>query len=148
MAQTTGGITFRGCKIEISTNGTNWTDISGWFNKIEVGGGERNIGEFFTADGDTPILGAGKRAALELTVAVVYTEGGGDPFSVLLTAFESAGPLYVRWSPKGGAAGQNMYTTSAGYVTTPVYPGGEVEPGDVIPVEFTHKVATITKSVV
>lgn len=148
MAQATNQITLRAESIEISNNGSTWTDISGFANSIGIGGGERNVGEFHTADGDTPVLGAGKRSSLELTVRILYTEGVSDPFATVLSAYENATPLYVRYSPLGGQATENMFTSSAGIVKTHPYPQGEVQAGDPTAIEFTVQVASITKSVV
>jgi hypothetical protein len=148
MTQTTGGFTFRSVKIEYSLNGTAWTDMSGFANKIEVGGGEREIGEFFTADGDTPFLGAGKRGHIELGCMIAHTEGAGDPSEVIRAAQEAASQFWMRWSPKGGTSGQFMYTTGPGFIKEPIYPKGEVQSGDPIGIEFTLHAPSITKSVI
>lgn len=148
MAQTTNAITLRAEYIAISTNGTAFTDISGFSNSVEVGGGDREIGTFFTADGDTPILGAGKRGELEVTLKAVYTEGASDPFMVALSAYEGATDLYARWAPKGNATGNLQYTTSKGIVVSPVYPQGEVQSGDPVAIEIMLKCASITKATI
>lgn len=146
MAQATNQVTLRAESIEISTNGSDWTDISGFANSVGIGGGDREIGEFFTAEGDTPVLGAGKRASLELTVKILYTEGVGDPYATVLSAYENAADLYVRFSPKGGDSGENMFTSDAGFVSNAVYPQGEVQSGDPVPIEFITKTPKLTKS--
>ena len=146
MAQATNQITLRDLEISLSTNGSSWTDISGFANSIGIGGGDREIGEFFTADGDIPVLGAGKRAALELTVKILYTEGGSDPYTTVRSAYENATALYVRFSPKGGDSGEFMFTSAAGYVMNAVYPQGEVQSGEPTPVEFILKTPSLTKS--
>lgn len=148
MAQATGQITFRDCQIDISINGTTWTDISGYANSIGVGGGERSIGEFFTADGDTPLLGAGKRSALEITSKIVYTEGASDPFETIRQAYENTTPFYIRFSPKGGDVGEFMFTSGSGIVKNAPYPQGEVQEGEPTSIEFTVVVPSLTKSVV
>lgn len=148
MAQTANAIGFRNAKIEISNNGSTWTDIGGWANSIKVGAGEREIGEFFTLDGDTPILTPGKRGAIEITTAIAYTEGAGDPYEVVRAAYEGATYVYIRWSPRGGSSGQFQFTTGPGLIGSPIYPGGEAGPGDTVAVEFTIKCQSITKSVV
>jgi len=148
MPQTTSAISFKDAKIEISANGSSWTDMSGFSNKVEVGGGERQSAEFFTALGDTPILTIGKRGTFEITSNVVYTEGGGEPSEMVRAAYENATNLYLRWSPKGGTSGQFMFTSGPGYVLSPSYPGGDASTPDVIAIEFTLKTLSITKSVV
>jgi len=148
MAQTTGGISFKSNKIEISTNGTTWADISGFANSVSVDGGDRQTGEAYTYDGDTAIIAIGKREPVEVTVRVVYTEGTGDPFETVRAAYEGGTNLYVRWSPKGGTAGNFQFATGAGYVTAFGYPVGEAGSGDPVLVEFTVMAASITKSAV
>lgn len=145
MAQTTGATSFKNVAIEISTNGSSWTNISGFANAVKVSGGERQTAEFFTADGDTPILTAGKRASIEVAVTAVHTEGGGEPAEVIRAAYEGSTPIYVRWTPKGLSTGNYQYTTSAGILTTPSYPQGDASTPDVVPLEFTIKVLTVTK---
>ncbi|MFZ6029950.1 MAG: hypothetical protein ACOYYS_19730 [Chloroflexota bacterium] len=149
MAQTTGATTLRNLDIEISIDqGSIWTDISGHANSIEPGGGERETGEFFTADGDTPIIGAGKRAASELKVKIVYTEGAAEPAKILRDAYKNSTPTRIRYAPKGMASGNYLYTSTDGIVKEPVLPGGEVQSGDPVPIEFTLVVSDVNDSVV
>lgn len=148
MAQATGAVSFRNCKIEISNNGTVWTNVSGWANSISIEGGERMVGEFFTLDGDTPILTPGKRGAFDLTTKIVYTEGVSDPYETFRTTYEGGTAMYIRWSPKGGTTGQFQFTTDAGIIITPAYPSGAADSPDAIAFEFKVKCLSITKSVV
>jgi hypothetical protein len=148
MAQTTNAISFKDAKIELSTNGSVWTDASGFSNKVEVGGGERAFGEFFTADGDTPILTVGKRSSFELRGNVVYTEAGGEPWDMVYNAYAGATVLYMRWSPKGGQTGELQFTTGPGYVLTPVLPQGDASTPDVLALEFTLRTLSIAKATV
>jgi len=148
MAQTADGMSFKNCKLEISTDGTNWTDISGFSNSIDIGGGGRQTGEAYTFDGDKAIIAIGKREPVEVTVSIVYTEGVTDPFETVYTAYESGSTLYVRWSPAGGTSGDFQYTTDPGVVASCGYPKGEAGSGDPVLVEFTVKTASVTKSTV
>lgn len=143
------GITFRNVKVEVSVNGgSNWTNISGQTNSLTVGGGDREIGTFFDAQNDVPTLGAGKRAELELTLRVKYTETDAEAQGVMASAYENATETMVRYSPKGAATGDRMYTSTAGFVKTNPYPGQEVESGDPLRHEFTIIVPSLTKSLV
>lgn len=148
MPQTTDGMSFADAKIEISANGTTWTDISGFSNSVEVDGGDRSLGEIFTAEGDTPIITKGKRASMNVKMKIVYTEGASDPQEVVRADYESGTRMYVRWSPKGGGSGAFMYTADPGYIESFSYPVADVGSGDTILTEFSVKVAKITKSVV
>lgn len=141
--------TFRNAKIEISVDGgANWINTSGQKNSLTVDGGEREIGTFFDAQNDVPTLGAGKRGALEIVVRVKYSETGGEAHTVLGDAYENATETMIRYSPRGGASGQRLYTSDAGYVKTHPYPGQEVESGDPLRSEFTIVVSKLTKSTI
>lgn len=143
------GITFRNAKIEVSVDGgSNWTDISGQTNALTPEGGDREIGEFFDAQNDTPTLGAGKRAAIELNVRVKYGETAGQGYDILESAYENATEILVRWSPQGGQSGERLYTSDAGYVKTHKYPGQEVQSGDPLRSEDTIVVSKLTKSTI
>lgn len=148
MAQATGAVSFRNCKIEMSPDNAVWTNVSGFANSVSIEGGERMVGEFFTFEGDTPILTPGKRGSFDLTTKVVYTEGVSDPYEVFRAAYEAGTDLYIRWSPKGGAVGQFMFTTDKCIIITPAYPSGAADSPDAIAFEFKLKCLAITKSVV
>lgn len=145
MAQSTGGMSFVDSEISISANGSSWTDISGFTNTLTVTGGARNFGEFFTADGDIPVLRAGKRGSLNVAVVLLYTEGTAEATEVLRGYYETAGggATYIKWLVQNGGF---TYTTAAGILITPVYPSGDPEPGDPVSTEFSIQVASITKS--
>lgn len=148
MTQLSAAISLRDCKVEISTNGTTWTDISGAASSVEVGGGDRQTGEVYTFDGDTALITFGKREPLEITVKTVYTEGTSEAYETVRAAYEAGTSLYIRWSPRGGSAGNFQFATDAGVVTGAVYPVGEAGSGDPVVVGFTVKTPKVTKSVV
>ena len=152
MAQTSGGISFVGAKIEISANFSDWTDISGFVGAVTVAGGDRNYGEYFTADGDTPIVKAGKRTGIDLTINYAYTEGASDPFKTALDEYETAagGQLHARFSPKGGDSTEYLFTCDQ-YNTVLVHPGypqGAVDPGDVVNNDMVFRTAKLDQSAV
>jgi len=146
MAQTTNALSWANCKIELSTNGSSWTDVSGFANSVGVDGGERATSEFFTVDGDTPIVTAGKRGFLEITIKAVYTEAGSDAYAMGIAAYEGNSALYARWTPKGSGAGAFVFTTSAGRVTKPIYPQGAADSADAIQFELGISCGSITKT--
>jgi len=139
---------FGDCMVEVSENGTDYTDISGYAASVQVEGGDRATGKAHTFDGDTPIVTAGKRDSLRVTVRTIYTEGTADPFEVVRGRYEGKTALYVRWSPAGGTTGDFRYTTAAGVVTNAPYPAGDVNTADPVAFEFTIETASITKSAV
>lgn len=148
MAQTTDAISFANVQLEISDDdfSSNIWDASGFIAAVTISAGGRQIGEEYTADGDVAILTAGKREPLDVTARIVYTEGATDPVERLRAAFEAGSAFYFRWSPKGGGTGDFEYTCQ-GILSTPVYPQGEVGPGDPVVVESTLRTPKVTKAV-
>jgi len=134
--------------VEYSLNGSTWTDMSGVLASVTPGGGEREIGTIFTADGDTPIVKPGKRNEFELTVRIVYTEGVSEPAKVLRDAWRNATPIYFRYAPKGDTVGNYQFTTTQGYVRSPSLPEGEVQDGTPVAVEFTLVVPDFTEAAI
>lgn len=116
MAQTTTGIPVSGFKVETSVNGTVWTDISGSAATVTVEGGDNKVGSQFTADGDEAIVvGANKVEPRTVTVRCVYTETTGEAFALVWAQYDSSDKsIYLRWSPKGGGAGDFQYTCAVG----------------------------------
>lgn len=148
MAQTSVAYSMKNCRLEISTNGTTWTDISGFSNEVSWDGGERDTEGTPTFDGDTKLLTTGKRDLVTVTAKVVYTEGASDPVNTAQSAFEADTDLYLRWSPRGGSSGQRMYTTSAGRVKKPTFPQGATDSASAILVEIQLVTPNVTVSTV
>ena len=144
MPQATDSISFKDAHIEISDDDVTYTDISGYSNKVEIGGGERMSGEFFTADGDTPILTVGKRGSFDIGANVLYSEGAQAPYLTIKDAYENATQIYLRWAPAGNTVGNKRYTAGPGYILSPVYPAGDASSPDPIACEFTIKTLTVT----
>ena len=135
-------------KIEVSTNNTTWTNITGQANAISVDGGERMTEDLFYFGQDTGEIVTGPREPLEVTVKVVYLESATGAFETVRQAYEAGSSLYVRWSPQGGAAGNFQFATDAGVVTSFGYPTGEAGSADPLMCEFTLRTPKITKSVI
>jgi hypothetical protein len=148
MTQTDEGLPFTDALIEISTDGSVWTDISGFAGSVSRGGGQRNTGEAYTADGDTAIVKGGKRQPVDVSVIIVYTEETTPPYDTVRAAYEAGSDMYVRWSPNGGDSGDEQYTTDAGIVTDCPEPVGSVESGDPLVIQFTVRTPKVTKSTV
>ena len=148
MAQTTAAISFGDCKVEVSPDNSNWTDISGFSSTVTLDGGERMTGTKFTFDGDTAILRSGKRGTLTATINLAYTEGASDPVEVIRAIYEAGSDYYARWSPKGGDQAEFLYTTDAGVVKQPLYPSGDAESPDPVMVDLVLETPAVTKSAV
>lgn len=114
MAQTIVAFPQSGYKVEISSDGATWKDISGVGANVEVAGGEQQVGEQMTALGEYAIVTAGNKIApYDITIRSVYTEDANEAFVVAYTVFEGSDKqIYARWSPAGGSAGKFQFTTS------------------------------------
>lgn len=112
MAQTTSAIPKGNYKVEMSADGSTWVDISGVSATVQPGGGERQIGEQHTAEGDVPLITKGKRASKTLEINAVYTEDAAEAFEVLYALYVAGTDYYFRFSPAGGATGDNLFTTA------------------------------------
>jgi hypothetical protein len=148
MAQTTGGMSANAMYVGLSTDNATWVDVSGYANAVQVSGGERQTGEAFTFDGNTPIVKYGKLGFLTVTITGVYTESASYLYGMSKTAYEAGSALYARWSPGGGDSGDYGYTTSVGTVVNPVYPMGSAETPDPLLCEVVLNVGSITQSTI
>lgn len=148
MSQTTGAISFKDVKTETSPDNSNWTDISGFASSVTIDGGERVTGTKATFDGDTLILRSAKRTTLTVTMSIAYTEGASDPTEAIRAIYEAGSDYYLRWSPKGGDSTEFLYTTAAGIIKLPLYPGGEAESGDPVMVDIVLETPLVTKSAI
>jgi hypothetical protein len=148
MTQVTGVQEFFEAMVEVCPAGGAWTDISGWGATVAVSGRERQAGEGFTHDGDRAIVGHGKLQPLDVTVRAIYTEGGLDPYAIVLPALENHAVLQVRWSPYGGQAGEKQYTTNLthSHVINCPAPSGEAGSGDPVMLEFTVRTSDIASA--
>lgn len=118
-------ITMKNCKVELSTNGTSWTDISSDANAVTVSGFEletEGVGVFSQAKKIQTVGGFGLGS---VTVRALYAESTTGAWGLAHSAHVNRTPLYVRWSPQGGSTGNYRYTSDAGYVKNPVWPAGE-----------------------
>ena len=137
-------------KLQGSTNGTTWVDLSGYASSIEEGEMTRKAGTVFTYSGDKCIIKSGKLSPIDLNVTVVYSEDSAGAMAILLGQFQAAGggPYYLQWSPKGGATGTWQYTTDAGVITKLPLPGGKAEDGAPVVIKFTLMTPFVTKAAV
>jgi hypothetical protein len=137
--------------LEVSrTPCSSWTDVSGSSQSVTAEQ-TRISGETYTLDGDYAIIAGGKREPIEIAVAIVYTEIDGEAFEFVRSSFEQAGcgpDFCLRWSPRGGSAGDALYSTEEGVLVALNYPPMDATSGDPILAGFTLKVARIVTSVV
>jgi hypothetical protein len=151
MAQTTAAISAKDVSVAYSTDGTNFTDMSGYAGTVSMEGGEHALGEFYTFDGSTGITTVGKIQPITITTRIIYDETGTAPYPVLLPYWVAGSSVGIRWSPKGlisGTTGEWVYTTVFGNskIVTLGYPGGEASSADPIIMDMTVRCASITTS--
>ena len=148
MAQTTGSLPQGGCQVEVSTDGSTWTDVSGSVASVSMSGGDQMTGEQHTFDGQYPIVtGSGKMNATTAEFSIVYTETSSEAFDIVYGRFEDggAGTIYVRYSPAGGQSTEARYfaTNDAGSAATAVPivscipPSADAGVGDTIMASFS-----------
>ena len=116
MAQTTAGIPVSGFKVEVSTNGSAWTNISGAAATVTIEGGDNKVGTQHTAEGAEAIVVSGNKIdPRTITVRSVYTEESGETFATVWAQYIATDKvIYLRWCPKGGGAGDFQYTCAVG----------------------------------
>ena len=150
MAQTSDSIWGGAAKVEISTDGSDWTDISGHANKVMPDDAARRVGEKYTFDGETPIVKVGKRESISISVGIIYTEEAADAYEVARGQFESTGggSFYLRWAPGGGDSGEKQYTTDEGFVKSFPYAPVDSEEDGPMSLEFEVQTADITSSTI
>jgi hypothetical protein len=148
MAQTTGAVSARNCVVEFSTNGSSWTDCSGFANVVTPDGGDRQTGTAPTFDGDTMILVRGKRETIKVKLAAIYTEGAAEVSTVARTAWRAGTDFYLRWTVKPATTGNTRYTTTAGVVVGGVLPEVDITKADPVALEIEVEVADITDAVI
>ena len=148
MAQTTGAMSALDAKIEFSTDGLAWTDISGSSNKVTPSAQTRTTGTTTTFDGDKQIVTVGNKELMEIEVQAVYTEVVGEAYELARAAFETAASAYLRWSPAGGVVGDKQWTTEKGIITSFTYPPSDATSADPILASFTITAAAVIGSAV
>ena len=148
MSQTTGAMSARNAVVEFSTNGSSWTDCSGFANIVSPGGGERETGSAPTFDGDTKVLTRGKRDIHKVKFAALYTEGASEVATVARTAWRAGTDFYLRWSAKAATTGNTRYTTTAGVVVDGVLPEIDTTKADPIALEINIECADITDAAI
>lgn len=147
MAQTTAANAKSNFVVEVSTDGSAWTNISGQSASVTPGGGDQHTGEQNTADGNAPVVTASNKvAAKTIEVNCLYTETSGEAWKVVTARYEgSAKTIYLRYSPEGGASGDERFTcaddagtAAAVPIVNCQHPEGDASTGD--PLMFTFSV--------
>ena len=155
MAQTTAAMSGTELDVEVSSNGSTWTNISGTTQAVETPEGTLASGEVYTGDGASAIITSGKFEPVEVKVIIVYTNESNEAFETIRPWYTARTPIYVRWSPKGiGTSGAPVFTTTDAEGTLqacPIiafdYPGGDASEAAPVMASFTVKAPFITRTV-
>ena len=111
MPQSTTAINTVESVVEISIDGTNWSNISGSTNKVEPGPQTADSGMAATFEGRYKIVRSGKYNPVDLSVTILYTETGSEAYTILHGQFLLVNsPLWLRYTP-GGSNGDFRYYT-------------------------------------
>lgn len=145
MAQTTGGISPAGFTVDVSTDGSSWTEVSGTAATVEVDGGDIRVGSQHTAEGSQAVVvTSNKQEPITLKIKAMYTEVTGEAWKVVDAIYRSDDKrLYARYSPKGGNDGDLRFVTAANGVAAPAAlvsclpPDGDVDDEDPAMFEFS-----------
>ena len=146
MAQTDQALTFCAAIVEIAAACTDFIDISGYGAAVAVSGGDRAYGTQHTHGGDTPIVKAGKRNEVKLTVRFAYTEEVDPaPFETLRAMHQTdcGGPICVRYAPKSGGF---TFETGVTFISEFKWPEGDAESSEIVMCEFTVPCPDLTKA--
>lgn len=120
MPQTTGAMNTIDAVLEVSTNGTSWTNISGSANKVEVVELTADTGAAASLEGQYKIVRVGKSNPAEVKATIFYTEVANEAFAILWAQYNTAGkPLYMRWAPAGNNGEWRWFTADANDNKTP-----------------------------
>lgn len=151
MAQMTTAISAKDLSVAYTTDGTNFTDFSGYAGTVTIEGGDHMTSEFYTFDGSLPIITLGKIEPMTITVTVLYDETGTGPYLTLLPYWLAGSSVGLRWSPKGlisGTTSEYVYTTTFANskIQSLGYPGGEASSAEPITLDMILRVGSISTS--
>lgn len=131
MAQTTGAMNSLNADVDVSANGTAWTDVGGSLNSFTPDAQQRGIGQRKTIDGPMPIVVSGRKEIVNVSMNGVFTTVTAEAFKVLEAINDSTdGTIYVRYFPEGRASGNTMYRSGKGILSSFQHPPIEADSND------------------
>lgn len=138
--------------IELSANGTAWTDFSDWLTVVDGPASTRINAQDYTFGEDVALFNVGKLEPVEIRLRGIYTDATAttQPFALLYTAHTgTCGSLMaVRWAPAGCATTNQVFSTltTDARIIELIYPGGEAASAEAIKFEAVIKTAQITRA--
>ena len=102
--------------VELSTNGTTWTDFSDYITVVETPSISRARGSLAVFGEDYHITTTGKFEPVEIRIRGAYVDSTAttNPFSYVWAQFTTAcgGALAVRFAPAGCATTNQVFSTA------------------------------------
>ena len=127
--------------VELSTDGTTWTDFSDYVTVVEPPEMSRISGEAFVLGEDIAVVTGGKLNPVEVQIRSVYVDSTAtsNPFSYVWAEFTAAcgDAVHVKWSPAGCTTGNQSFSTATATgmpaeMITLTLPGGDGSDGSPI----------------
>ena len=144
MAQTTDFFGKSCGFVEVSSNNSDWTDISGVIDKVEPSESTIKSAEVYTQSGNYPILTGGKNEPIEINLVGVYSDNASEGYTVVKGLVAACGAnIYVRYGPND-TAGDPQFTTGKGVFSGFQEPGLDAEDPVAMMWGFKIKVPSIT----
>lgn len=148
MTQTVGYFSGACGTLEVSTNASDWVNISG--STISVEPSEQSIMKEskHTLEGGAPIVTSGKLEAFDVVFNVVYNDVASEAVDEFNDFFSACnGPLYAQWSPTG-TSGDPLITTGAGVLAGYTPPGVDSGSAEMRMAAFRATFPTFTEGTV
>ena len=141
--------------VELTTNGTTWTDFSDYLTVIEPDAWTRVSGTMHVFGEDYPVNTTGKLEAVQVRIRGVYADSTAttNPFSYVYGQHTSScgGKLGVRYAPAGCATTNQVFSTATATTHTSkiiemVLPSPDAASGDPIVWEAVIQAPTWVKA--
>lgn len=139
MALPTGTLSSCTMCVELSTNGTTWTNFSAYLTVLESPEMTRDTGSVAVFGEDTKIRTSGPKNPPQIRVRGAYVDATAttNPFSYVWAQWTTScgGALAVRWAPAGCATTNQVFSTAtatthkSGIISLMV-PGGDAGSAD------------------
>ena len=117
MALPTGILSSCTMCVELSTDGTTWTDFSDYLTVMEPAPVTRDTAEESTFGEDVMATAVGHKNPVEVTLRSVYTDATAttNPFAYIWGQWTTncGGALAVKWSPAGCTTGNQSFATAS-----------------------------------
>lgn len=116
MALPTGILSSCTMCVELSTDGTTWTDFSDYLTVLEPTPVTRDSGQTAVFGEEDMAMGVGRKNPIEVTIRGVYVDATAttNPFRYVWAQWTTVcgGALAVRWAPAGCTTTNQVFSTA------------------------------------